>query len=288
MKSNKKLKYLLKLLLPPILTKAWKRVAGHKQGNTKDSALYQEHLRLNRHAKCGQVFLRENIAFNIHPDCKAGIDYFCFGCPEMIDEMNAFIALSANCKYLLDIGALHGVFSLSFTATDSAHRAALAVDASPLAFSKLLYNVHKNPGFRIEPVECALSNKVGLLEMAYEWEHAVACAKQIDDTPTLSIVSTTGDLLCAEKSYAPDVIKIDVEGHEISVFEGLETTISTLRPLIFLEVHPIHIAAAGRSLKELWSQISGRSYNAQRVNGSLVSEREFLALDTDTRLVLLP
>jgi FkbM family methyltransferase len=188
----------------------------------------------------------------------------------------------------LDIGALHGIFSLAFTKTDPANRVSLAADASPLAFSKLLYNIHKNPDCCIDPVECAVSNKVGFLKMAYEWEHAVACTQQSKGGAFLSVPSTTGDLLCAEKSFEPDVIKIDVEGHEIDVLEGLGNTLRRMRPLVFLEVHPSRIAATGRDMQELWRCIEKHSYKAQRPKGGLVSENDFLTLHTETRLVLIP
>jgi FkbM family methyltransferase len=51
-----------------------------------------------------------------------------------------------------------------------------------------------------------------------------------------------------ELSFAPDVIKIDVEGHEASVLRGLTETLSA-RPLLFLELHPQFLRDHGAALR---------------------------------------
>lgn len=46
----------------------------------------------------------------------------------------------------------------------------------------------------------------------------------------------SGDSLCAEnEGWSPDVVKIDVEGFEPAVIQGLQQTIQRRRPVIFLE-----------------------------------------------------
>ncbi len=276
------------LCLPPIIPKAWGRIAPHGRMSFENQQLYQDFIQRNSQAKVNEFVLRDNIALTIHPDCKVGLEYFCFSCIEMVDELDSFLALTANCTALLDIGALHGIFSLAFTKSNPGSRVALAVDASPLAFSKLLYNVYKNPDCNIAPVEYAVSKSAGFIDMAYEWEHAIACTQQFKGDAFLPVPSITGDLLCEEKCFSPDVIKIDVEGHEIDVLWGLEDTLMRMRPLVFIEVHPSRIAAAGRNMQELWHCIEKHFYTAQRSKGSLVSETDFLAFDVDIRLILTP
>jgi FkbM family methyltransferase len=129
----------------------------------------------------------------------------------MVKEMDLFLELTRNKNTLLDVGALHGVFSLAFTANHP-NRTSLAVDASPFAFARLLYNIHSNPSCRILSSEAALSDHKTFLKMNYEWEHAVASRNQVDNQ--LTVQALTGDELCQTKSFFPDVIQIDVEGLE--------------------------------------------------------------------------
>ena len=63
------------------------------------------------------------------------------------------------------------------------------------------------------------------LRMHYEWEHAVAAGNDPGEGNHLAVTKRTGDDLCAELALAPDVIKIDVEGHEVKVIKGLMETL---------------------------------------------------------------
>lgn len=59
--------------------------------------------------------------------------------------------------------------------------------------------------------------------------------KMVTGTRSLRVRCITGDALIAQGSPAPDIIKIDTEGHEPAVLRGLTKTIRTHKPLIFLE-----------------------------------------------------
>ncbi len=167
------------------------------------------------------------------------------------------------------------LFSLVFSALNPSSRT-LAVDPSPMAFQRLLYNVHKNPAMNITPVECALSDATGAIHMHYEGEHAVACEALRGAAKGLCVQMATGDSLCATHSFAPDVIKIDVEGHEVKVLKGLRKSLEHTRPLLFLELHPAAILAEGDRLEDLAEILSDYRYTAF-VGNRDVPVRESLA-----------
>jgi FkbM family methyltransferase len=56
------------------------------------------------------------------------------------------------------------------------------------------------------------------------------------------VPSLTVDTYCDWYEVQPDIVKIDVEGAELQVLRGMESTLSTVRTL-FLEVHPDHLLA---------------------------------------------
>lgn len=227
---------------------------------------------------------RPNLDLGVHPESRTAFEHFCFRSLEMVAEMNCFLAETKNFQRLLDIGALHGVFSLVFT-KDRPGRQALAVDASPMAFARLLYNAHKNPTCDVVPVECALSDREGLLKMHYEWEHAVA-AGSCDSEKTIEVQMTTGDELCRQKDFEPDVIKVDVEGHEVKVFRGLTQTLRRCRPTIFLEVHPSRIAQEGEPIAYLAEVLDALGYRARTVASETFTLSSLTGLTQDVRLIL--
>jgi FkbM family methyltransferase len=152
----------------------------------------------------------------------------------MVDELDAFIAATSDRGRLLDVGAFHGLFSLVF-AVNASGKQALAADPSPRAFAILLYNIHKSRAKNIIAVECALSNEAGPLRMHYEWQQAVA-GEANGCEPSFSVEGSTGDRVCAEHAFDPDVIKIDVEGHEQAVLDGAVETIRRCQPRLLVEV----------------------------------------------------
>jgi len=182
------------------------------------------------------------------------------------------------------VGALHGVFSLVFSRLSPEGRA-LALDPSPLAFSKLLYNVHANSWSRIDTVEAALSDRTGFIDMAFEWEHAIAQAPGSAAPSEIRALCQTGDLICAERGFQPDLIKIDVEGHEVKVLRGLRETLAANRPAVFIEIHPSRIAIEGDLLEELIQIFSSLGCTATDTEGSPVELPGINALVQDFRLI---
>jgi FkbM family methyltransferase len=251
-------------------------------------ALRAEYERRSAGRAADEVVIREGIRVKVHPESRASFEEFCYSSPQQIEELDAFISATSDRRTLLDVGALHGIFSLVFAANDPARRA-LAVDPSPAAFAKLLYNIHRNRAENVTAVECALSNKRGILEMHYEWERAVAGQSADGGTP-LRVETETGDRICERYSFEPDVVKVDVDGHELRVVQGLRATLRRNRPLLFLEVHPQLIAAdpGNGTLTELVEELSTLGFSRAEFHGSVVPVERIGEQDEIDRFLLRP
>jgi FkbM family methyltransferase len=70
----------------------------------------------------------------------------------------------------------------------------------------------------------------------------------------------TLDGFCARLALQPEVIKIDVEGYEIHVLRGMEQLLRTVKPVVFLSVHPAAIQLLGLSLDVLWHTVAQHGY----------------------------
>ena len=255
-----------------------------RRRDPREVALQRTFNALNVNALGDELILREGLVLRIHPDLRMPFEAFCWRFPEMVEEMNVFIARTGGRRKLLDVGAYHGVFSLAF-ATQAADRSVLSVDPSPLAYAPLLYNIRKNELMaQVVSVECALSNEGGALPMFYEWQHAVAAPLDPESDSTIMVEAITGDRLCERMGFVPDVIKIDVEGHEVKVVRGLAGTIRKAKPLVFVELHPARINREGDRLIDLLDFFEREGYEAQ----SLSTQRgfdKFATATTDTRAI---
>jgi FkbM family methyltransferase len=286
----------VKLLLPPLVL-IWLKVllkyarasrSRLKPADENTNVLRVAHDNLNQNVVLPEIVLRKDLRFRLHPESIEPFLAFCYTYPPMVEEMSEFLKLTADKLRLLDVGALHGVFSLAFVAGNPA-RQAVAVDASPIAFARLLYNIHHNASGKVVPVECALSSQTGTVQMHYEWEHAVAAGTNgTDGVGVMKMACKRGDELCGSLAYAPDVIKIDVEGHEIKVLKGLEATILASAPLIFLEIHPLRIKQEQDSIETLLKMLERWRYEARFLDGRRAETDDLVHLQADERVVLQP
>jgi FkbM family methyltransferase len=231
------------------------------------ASLRRQHHELNTEKESGIFYLRPHIEFKIHPSSVIAFEYFCFRSPEMVSELDAFIEISKGKTKFLDVGALHGLFTMVFHKTRKQANT-ISVDPSPIAFSRLLYNLHSN-NLSVESAhEIALSDKAMKLKMFYEWEHLVAT--ETSENNQLLVDTMRGDDLCEQCGFEPDIIKIDVEGHEWKVIQGLDLTIKKNLPVIFLELHPERIKKERDSLAVIRKYFKDLGYNAYSLKNELL------------------
>jgi len=255
--------------------------------------LQRLHRRLNAGAAADEMVLRPGLHLTIDPQARESFEWFCFRSPEMVRELDGFLAHSAGCRRLLDVGACHGLFALAFT-QGRPEAAALAIEPSPLAWEILEANVRSNPGARVTPVQTAVGAAPGVLRMSYSWHHLEASPETGDPADPagapemLSIPLRTLDGLCDEMAFRPDVMKIDVEGYEIAVLRGAGRILREDRPLLFLEVHPQRIQQLGGSLRELGDILGGHGYRLFDLHGAPLDRRALSGLDATARLYCAP
>jgi FkbM family methyltransferase len=128
----------------------------------------------------------------------------------------------------LDVGANLGLFSV-FAAQKC--RQVISCEPEAIATERLRTNIQLNQLQNIVVVEAALTDQEGAGFIS-----TPASDKSIQDSRLASsgqpVRLMRGDVL----PYLPTVVKIDVEGHEVSVLAGMNKLLSHVR-LLFCEIH---------------------------------------------------
>lgn len=179
---------------------------------------------------------------------------------------------------LFDVGANYGLYS-AFAANTLSDGHVVAFEPYPPNVVALTRTVELNSAPNITTVEAALSNEEGTcqFESPETERYASAAMKQQTDPAeeTYTVETRTGDELVAEGVVpSPNVVKIDVEGAEPLVIEGMaEMLDSEDCRMLFCEVHPPDedaghvgsIADHETTLDELLDEIQGFGFHTTRI-----------------------
>lgn len=153
-----------------------------------------------------------------------------------------FVADDAVC---LDVGANIGLYSLALAALAPRGRV-YAFEPSPGSFDYLRHNVDDNGLANVESFKLALGAQAAGTVHFHDIPFFTAGSFTVDDDSFLTsealgsnyfeAPATTLDAFVAEHGLnRVDLVKIDVEGAELSVLDGAKETLSTMRPKVVLE-----------------------------------------------------
>lgn len=133
----------------------------------------------------------------------------------------------------MDIGANIGIYSL--IASYRSRAKVVSIEPHPFTYKLLVENISLNSlNGRIKPYQIAFSNSIA---QVYFTDNPGSSVNKIvnEDTKNpnkIKISTTTGDAFCKQNLIIPDVIKIDVEGHENSVISGFTDTITNIKIIL--------------------------------------------------------
>lgn len=151
---------------------------------------------------------------------------------------------------IIDVGANLGLFSLVMSERFPDRRI-VAFEPAPSTFAALSKNIARNGAANIECHQLAVADHDGtstfvVLESARA-NSAIAVAKPTAGKYAIDIECITLDRFCGAGDLERiALMKVDVEGFEISVFRGAEHVLSRVRPrVVYFEVCPALARSVG-------------------------------------------
>lgn len=148
------------------------------------------------------------------------------------------VATALNCRTVIDVGANIGNHVAFFT--DWAKHV-IAIEPNPPVFDRLAKFVAGNQLKNVTAVPVGLSDRES--ELIFYTYPSQAHLATFENGPGAvaagSVPVETGDALLARLDARDiDLIKIDVEGHELETLRGLKETIDKNRPVVSMEWTP--------------------------------------------------
>ena len=201
-------------------------------------------------------------------------------------------AFLTNCdwtgKVVYDVGAFLGHFTLFFAQAVKPEGCVVAFEPNPENRRAMEVNIALNhlDNVRIEPV--ALGNRPDVATLVVpDGERAMGTLLE-QKFPKLRYaarvcgisVDTLDAYRMAHALPAPNFIKIDVEGAEGMVLEGMTRTIAECRPQLFIEVHDMAKGDPMAAAQQLFESLRNMDYSMYHVE----QDRTLEAFDSELLL----
>jgi FkbM family methyltransferase len=223
------------------------------------------------------VDIARGVRMAVSPQDNLGHHLFYYGCyePEQVELWERLLERGTE-QVVLDVGANMGYYSLLAAASPRVARV-VSFEPNPMVLPVLRYNVAANPGIaaKMQVVEAAAGDAEGTVPFHQNYaEHnfglgSLQARTEDDVTVDVPLVRLDRHLLALGLTRV-DLVKIDVEGAELSVVKGL---LGYGRPRLVVEVHPGLLPLFGASVADLFTTLRQAGYGLQRVlpDGSLSS-----------------
>jgi len=143
------------------------------------------------------------------------------------------VAQRTNLRYFLDVGANIGVYSILLS--EVPQLTVYAFEPHPVTFRYLEENIAINPGRAVCAEQSAVGNYDGTIHFTDDPGSAINRVLPSDENGGIVVPICRLDTFCRSRRITPDIVKIDVEGYELAVLEGLGEYLRSVAVLV-LEV----------------------------------------------------
>jgi FkbM family methyltransferase len=167
-----------------------------------------------------------------------------------------------------DVGANVGWFSLLASKIVGPNGRVFSFEPSPEVFKLLSANIRGLHSIRA--IQCGVGNADAVTEfaaqgtsMAGSFVEEVTKINQCfaPEIPIRKVEVTIRKVDTLAKELArPHLLKVDVEGFEVEVLKGAKELLSTVRPILIIEIHPPQLSLSGGSEALLFQLLTDHGY----------------------------
>jgi len=177
---------------------------------------------------------------------------------------------------VIDVGAHVGESALLFSHLVGSSGRVIAFEPDPVACASLRKNLELNGITNVSVEEQVVSDVVGEAHLATDrFGSGLASIVPGPSHPRreVSVPSTTLDEYCEAHGLSPDWIKVDAEGAEPLIIDGMQRLIESAHPSVILEFHSDNLTDEER--RGAWSAITRRALSVVVLEGS-GEDRDYL------------
>lgn len=163
------------------------------------------------------------------------------------------------------------------------HGRVVVFEPNPVNIQCIRQNLALNGIDNVRLEEIALGNEVGQATLRFDDRNTGrgsidGISAEASHSAHLSVsMLRLDDWLQTAQERSPDFIKIDVEGYEMAVLEGMAHTLEQNRPELWIETHAMYIVGDAERIR--YKDLLMQFFQKQAYRVCHVEERRLLTLD---------
>lgn len=229
--------------------------------------------------KKGSIRLVNRDGINYNLDISDIIDWFIYFGFKENSRINLYFLINEN-DVIIDAGANIGDVSLHASKMVGSKGRVYSFEPDSDNFNRLQKNISLNTFSNIESINKGLGDNKGLFNLFQVNKNNRGMNRILFDTniecPYTVIEVTTIDNFIIENNISKiDLIKIDVEGYEMKVLKGSESTINKFHPKLFIEIDDNNLQKQNNSSKELINFLVNKGYVLSFADNGKLIPRNF-------------
>jgi FkbM family methyltransferase len=155
--------------------------------------------------------------------------------PEVVEMMRSFSPPNGT---VIDVGAHVGIETLMLSRWVGPGGRVISIEADPATMGRLKKNLEINSLTNVRTVQKAISDRTGTVRFSAD----ASVTSAITDSPGtqigIDVPCETLDQLAEDLALQKiDLIKIDVEDHEVAVLRGAQRVLRSIQPALLIEIH---------------------------------------------------
>lgn len=215
--------------------------------------------------------VREGFSMYLDPKDYLQREILCNG--EWEAEETDFIrsALRAG-QVFIDVGANIGYFTLLAAKIVGEHGSVPSIEPNSFAASRVREHLNQNnlQNVFLERVACSDCEQVGILYLDNK-SNCAASSLSSKNAAGLGVsvkCRTVDQLVKKYRLKRVDLIKIDVEGAELSVLRGMASTLKCFKPILLMELEPQLLWGFGVKISDVVNYLTSIDYVPSPIKGS--------------------
>ena len=203
---------------------------------------------------------RNELLWRLSPECTLQRRLLYHGQLDLLDTSFVLAWIKPGAVFA-DVGSYFGYYALRAAAAGAK---VFAFEPLPGNYDLLTENIRLNESKNIETVPCAVSDQVGEVSFSAPpaGNRGMGALAFREGLRRVTVQSTTLDTFFKERQIERlDVIKIDVEGAEVSVLKGAKETLARFRPKMLVEYNPTCLNRCGTTGDDLLNLLRAADYD---------------------------